>query len=365
MNILCVIDCLGSGGSQRQIVELALGFKEKGHTVTFLTYHDIPFYNPILLQEGIAIHCIGECNYLLRILRMRRFIRKGHYKGVLAFLEGPCFISEIAGIPFKKWKLAISEGSANPAIYKSVKHIIYRLFHVFADYVVANSHANMKIVRNINPFLRNAKCKVIYNLIDFRKWKPLENYIPRKDGLLKIIVVASHQYLKNLNGLIDAVSLLTPEERSRIRIHWYGDRIVEPYVDGSFPEGKKKVVELGLEQVIQFFPATNPIMPKMQEADALGLFSYYEGFPNVVGEAMACRKPILCSSVSDLPDMLSHDSNLLCKADDPISICSAIRYLLNIPTEKLIQLGYKNEELAKEAFEREKNMMAYLELLIS
>lgn len=365
MNILCVIDCLGSGGFQRQIVELALGFKEKGHAVTFLTYHNIPFFNPILLNEGIAIHCIEEKNYLLRILKMRHFIRKGHYKGVLAFQEGPCFICEVAGLPFKKWKLAISEGSANPGIYKSVKHIIYRLFHVFADYVVANSHANMKIVRTINPFLRDSKCKVIYNLIDFRKWKPLEEYVPRKDGIVRIIVVASHQYLKNLNGLILAVSLLAPEEKDKIRIHWYGDRIEKPYVDGSFPEGKKMIEEHGLNAVIHFFPATNPIMPKMQEADALGLFSYYEGFPNVVGEAMACRKPVICSSVSDLPDMLSHNSNLLCKADNPGSIRDCLRYLINISTEELISLGYKNEELAKEAFEREKNMLAYLKLLVS
>ena len=35
MNILCVIDILGSGGAQRQLVNIAIGFKERGHTVSF------------------------------------------------------------------------------------------------------------------------------------------------------------------------------------------------------------------------------------------------------------------------------------------------------------------------------------------
>lgn len=39
MKILCVIDCLGSGGAQRQLVNLATAFKEKGHEVSFLVYH--------------------------------------------------------------------------------------------------------------------------------------------------------------------------------------------------------------------------------------------------------------------------------------------------------------------------------------
>jgi len=38
MIILCVIDTLGSGGAQRQLVNIAIGFKERGHTVSFLVY---------------------------------------------------------------------------------------------------------------------------------------------------------------------------------------------------------------------------------------------------------------------------------------------------------------------------------------
>jgi glycosyltransferase involved in cell wall biosynthesis len=363
MKILCVIDCLGSGGSQRQIVELALGFKEMGHHVSFLTYHNIEFYNPILINAGIAITCVQEKNYLLRLIKMRRFIRAGNFDGVVAFLEGPNFICEFAGLPYKSWKLVVSEGSANPNIFKSFKHLFYRLFHVFADFVVANSYANMKIIQKINPFLSRAKCKVIHNIIDFNKWKPLETYVPRKNKRLELIVVASHQYLKNLNGIVEALSMMSEEEKSRIKIDWYGDKLTEPYFDNSYVEGLQKIQDYHLDHIITFHPATNPILPKIQEADALGLFSYYEGFPNVICEAMACGKPIVCTSVSDLPDLLSYNKNLLCDPADPKSIKQAISYLINLQIDELVQIGQKNVEIAKKIFMKEKNVTEYLQLL--
>lgn len=116
MNILCVIDTLGAGGAQRQIVELAKGFVRRGHDVEFLTYYPIPFFNSVLESEGIHIFCIEESNYLMRLLKMRRFIRGRKYDAVLSFLEGANFICQVAGFPTRKWKLVVGERSANPEI---------------------------------------------------------------------------------------------------------------------------------------------------------------------------------------------------------------------------------------------------------
>ena len=209
MKILCVIDSLGSGGAQRQLVNLAIGFKGKGYEVSFLVYHSINFFKETLDENHIAVHEIIDPNYVKRLLKMRRFIRKGEYDSVLSFLEAANFICEISGLPWRKWKLVVGERSANPTILKSFKLKAYRWFHPLADYVVANSHANLSLIQKINPLLPKKKCQVIYNIVDFEKWKPDENYIPLKEGKLRIIIAASHRYLKNLNGLVEAVNLLS------------------------------------------------------------------------------------------------------------------------------------------------------------
>ena len=215
MKILCVIDSLGSGGAQRQLVNLALAFKEKGHEVSFLVYHSQPFYYPLLKKEGIEVIEVVEPNYLKRLFKMRKVIRCGGYDAVLSFLEAANFICEVSGFPFRKWRLVVGERSANPAILKSFKLRFYRFFHIFADVVVANSYENIKLVKKVNPLLSDKKLQVIYNLIDFEKWQPKpENYIFRKNGKFNLIVVASHQYLKNLMGLVEAVNFLNDDEKN-------------------------------------------------------------------------------------------------------------------------------------------------------
>lgn len=358
MKILCVIDYLGSGGAQRQLVELALGFKERGHEVFFLTYHQNTFYDSILEKASIQITCIKESNYLKRFLKMRRFIRQGKYDAVLSFLEAANFICEVSGFPSRKWKLVVGERSANPNILKSVKLKVYRWFHLFADYVVANSHSNMKIVRSINSFLPDSKCKVIYNLVDFNRWKPSSVYTPRKEGKFKLIIAAGHRYLKNLNGLVEALKMLSPAEHSRLTIEWYGDSD-----DKSLSDAMIKIKKNHLEDVIFFSPATHEITSKVQEADAVGLFSFYEGFPNTICEGMACGKPVICSAVSDVPLFLNASDKLLCDHSDHRSIRDAIIYLLSLSNEQLVTIGNINLEIAKKNFDTDFIVKEYLELL--
>jgi glycosyltransferase involved in cell wall biosynthesis len=357
MNILCVIDSLGSGGAQRQLVELAKGFKDKGHVVSFLTYHALSFYNETLENQGIGIVCIEEPNYLLRLWKMRRFIRKGEFDAVLSFLEAANFICEVAGLPSRKWKLVVGERNANPAIMKSVKLRSYRWFHFFTDYVVANSNANMQMVLTINPLLKRQKCKVIYNIVDMSKWLPLLEYVPRKNRVLQIVVAARYEYQKNVEGMIEAVNLLNKEERMQLHIEWFG---------ANFNLTKEKAVlktnKYKLDDYLIFYDETHEICKKIQQADVVGLFSFYEGLPNVVCEGMSAGKPIIASTVSDVPLLIS-DSSLLFDPTNPISIKNAISHLLSLTVSDLKVIGEQNREQARKLFDKEDIVQSYLQLL--
>jgi len=365
VKILCVIDNLGPGGAQRQLVELAIGFKEKDNEVCFLTYYNNPFFNASLEKAGISVTCINEPDYLRRLVKMRSFIRKGHFNAVLSFLEGANFICEFAGIPFRKWRLIVGERSADPKILKSPKLIIYRWFHIFADFIVANSDSNIELVRSANPFLSQNRCKVIFNLVDFNRWKPVPEFEFRKNGKFKLLISSNHIYTKNLNGLVEALALLKREELDKIEIEWYGGRIAEPYVDSSFPDAMQKIRDLNIGKVISFYSPTNEIAQKMQNADAIGLFSFIEGLPNAVCEGMACAKPVICSKVSDLSDLLVSDENLLFDPADPQSITASIRYLLSLRNDQLRRIGLENQRVARELFNKEKIISSYLNLLKS
>lgn len=363
MKILCVIDSLGSGGAQRQLVELSKGFKDSGYDVSFLVYHDQNFFKIFLEEANITVNAVIESNYIKRLLKMRKYIRHGSFDAVLSFLEAPNFICEISGFPYRKWKLVVGERSAKPGIRKSPILILLRWFHSFADSIVANSNANIRIVLSVNPLLPRSKCSIIYNAIDLDIWKPSFNYIPQNDDKLKLTVIASHRFVKNLNGLIEALASLSSFEKSKILVEWYGDRVVEPFFDNSFPEARQKITLLNLDKIITFYPVTIDIIQKIQKTDVIGLFSFYEGMPNTICEGMACGKPVICSAVSDLPSLLSYDNNLLFDPYDPQSVRRTLSYLIGLQKEQLSAIGAKNLKIAREKFEKRLIITQYLALL--
>lgn len=358
MKILCVIDSLGSGGAQRQLVGLAIGFKEKGHDVSILVYHNNNFFKKLLDEVKISVNAVIEPNYLKRLFKMRKYIRKGNYDAILSFLEAPNFICEIAGMPWRKWKLIVGERSANPEILTLFKLKAFRWFHLFADKIVANSHENVRLVKKINPILNNSKCKVIYNLVDLESWQPKSDYIFRKEGKLRIVVVASHQYLKNLNGLIEGVQLLSSSEKETLRIDWYGG----VRLDDSKEASLEKINKYGLKNIFHFFEPIHEIGEKMNEADVVGLFSFYEGLPNVICEAMIIGKPIISSSVSDIPNILKFDSDCFFDPSNFNDISRVLSYILSLTEEKLLEIGARNKSLGSKLFNKNKIISEYLTL---
>lgn len=367
MKILCVIDSLCAGGAQRQLIELALGFKEKLHQVSFLTYHNITFYKPILDKSEITVTCIEEPNYLFRLLKMRAFIRQGKYDTVISFLEAANFICEFSGLPFRKWRLIVGERNADPEISRSIRLKMYRWFHIFADYIVANSSANIRLVKRVNPFLKLGKCEVIYNIVDFKLFNPENQKTARKDSRINLIVAARLEYQKNLLGLVDALIMLNDDQKSKIKINWYGEvyenqsNRYNEYIQIAF----EKIRQNKLGDIISFHPACQNINILLQESDAVGLFSLFEGLPNIICEAMASAKPVICSNVSDISLLISYDRNLLFDPADPRSIKDAIIYLMNLSSEQLIQIGSTNEAIAKKMFDREEILSKYLQLMVA
>ena len=356
-NILLCIDSLGSGGAQRQLVNLGIYFKKLGHEITILVYHEEKFYLDFLKKNNIKYVFIKNKNFLDRIIKIRNFIRKNNFDKIISFLEGSNFIVTLAGFPKRDWVLILGERNANPNILRSLKLIIYRWFHFFSDYIVSNSKANINLVKKINPFLSKKRMKVIYNSVDLNYWIP-KNY----DSLIKndkynILVGATHEERKNARGMLKAISNLSEFERSKLSVKWYGR------FDNSFPATVNLTKKLGLQDIVKYYPATSDIKEKMISSDIVGLFSYYEGLPNIICEAMSLGKPIMTSGIADLPIILKNTENIQFSKKNIKDIERGFRKLINTPKPKLIRLGEKNRLIAENLFDVKNSAKEYLELL--
>lgn len=358
MKIICVIDSLGSGGAQRQIVELAKGLKQKGNDVSFVIYHNISFFKTELDAYEINVKVIEESNYIKRILKIRNYIRNSDVDGVISFLEGANFICELAGFPFRKWTLIVGERSSDPRISKSIKRVFLRWMHIFSDAIVSNSFQNIKIIKGIVPFLLNNKTHVIYNILDHNHWKINNQYEPLKKDKLEIVVAATHLYYKNLVGLIEAVNILSDLEKKKLAINWYG----KAGNDNSLIDAKKKLHFYNLNHVIKLHDETENIINIYQNCDAVGLFSFFEGLPNTVCEGMMLQKPVIASDISDIPRLIDNH-NAIFNPNNIREIKRSLSWLISLSKDQLLEIGLKNKKNAMQFFSKEKNVSLYLKYL--
>lgn len=361
MKIVCFIDHLGPGGAQRQITSLAVLFKERGHYVELLTYYPNDFFLSILERAGIPVCCINEANPIRRINRVRRILRRGNQDAVLSFLDTPNFIACCSAIGGRKWSLVVGERSARLRSFTNSKDKLFRMANVFADHIVCNSYNAQRIWLNYLPVF-GAKLHTLYNPVIINDGQINYGYKPKRDGKLHLVVAAGYRRLKNMAGLVTAVNLLDSEYRKQLVIEWYGD--IDDY-EGSAPfdETIAKIREYNLQENIFLHPATKDILSIMAQADVVGLFSHYEGLPNVICEGMTLGKPIIMSRVSDFDYLVDERNGFLCNANDPESIAAAICALIDMPIAELVRMGDASQAKSKALFDKTAIIDSYLNLL--
>lgn len=85
-------------------------------------------------------------------------------------------------------------------------------------------------------------------------------------------------------------------------------------------------------------------MPEVMCAlDLLCLASLSEGFPNVLGEAMACATPAVSSDVGDAREIVG-DGALIAPIGDARALAGCIGYVLDLPEQERRALGQKQRQ---------------------
>src|SRR5690606_1351472 len=97
-----------------------------------------------------------------------------------------------------------------------------------------------------------------------------------------------------------------------------------------------------LQDIIFLHPVTSNIDEKIIKADVVGLFSFYEGMPNIICEGMAYGKPVLCSNISDMSVILEHNLNQVFDPNKLETVVKGLRYYLKLNKADLLVLGNEN-----------------------
>ena len=353
--ILLTTENLGSGGAERQICGLASMLTKVGFPCRLITYVENQFYEPYLRQHGVDYQFVPELwNKKTRVFKAAKYVRQYKPDVVISFLPSVNKTMCLAKLFFKA-KLMVSERNNNTCITRGDK-IQFNLYRM-ADAIVPNSNSQGKFICNNFPFLCK-KVHPIINFVDVNRFTPSET--PVRNNTLRIVTVARYTQQKNVLTYLKAVRM-AKDMGLNVHFDWYGDK---KHNAAYFAEIEKEYQQLDIADYLTLHDPKQKIEEEYRKADIFCLPSLFEGYPNVVAEAMSCGLPILCSNVYENPYIVEEGVNgFLFDPKKPEAIANAIKKMVRLSYENRQEMGKRNRQLCLKRNTEEAFLKSYVELI--
>lgn len=357
-NILFISGTLGSGGAERQIVNISSLLSDKGYNVDIICYGKDDFYSYLFKDKNISITTITTSTKIKLVYEIKRYIKKNKIDIVISFLDIPNFINVILSFYCKNYRVVTGVRSATS--FLSFRKKMFSHFQKYSDVIVFNSKNSRGIWEEKYTKTSNI-LRTIYNTINLPRLD--SKYIPRENGITHIIVAASYQYLKNPIGLITAVSLLNKDEKRKVRIDWYGRKEVTLGNTKVFDESMELISKYNLNSVIYLHDETKDIINKMNKADLVALFSRVEGLPNAICEGMMLGKPIIMTKVSDYNILVDKSNGFICEWNKISTIKDVLIKAINLSPNQLSNMGIQSKVKAQVLFSENQIIKKWIDII--
>ncbi len=337
-SIFFLIRSLELGGAERQLALLARGLQERGHRIVVAVFYHGGPYQKELQQAGVRVLSLEKLGrwdipgFLWRYIRALKATRPAVLH---AYLGMPNILSLLARLVLPGVRIVWGLRASNMDMkrYDWLQRLAWWIecrLSRYADLIIVNSHAG-KAFAGESSFPVE-KMQVIANGIDvdrFRYDRTAGQAVRRQLGIADdAVVIGLVGRLDPMKGY--SVLLQAAAELARMK-DW---RHVCFVCVGNGPEGyRQRLYALttlkGLDDKV-IWPGTRTDLPAVYSSfDIFTSTSVFgEGFPNVIGEAMACGLPCVVTDVGDAARIVG-DLGIVVAPDDARALVDAWQRILS------------------------------------
>lgn len=330
--------------------------KKEGYDVEVCYYVNKDFYLPYLQKNGVSSCYLSEASDpRKRFFVLRRHIKRFCPDTVISFSASSSMIVCLMRLLGTKFNLIVSERNTTQHLNnrERLKFFLYR----WADHIVPNSKSQGDFINKFFPGL-SSKVKVITNFVETETFSPAET-IYHKGDRVRMICVGRLMPQKNIPIFMDAIGKVINKGFS-LQLDWFGQDFQDDYSNECHNALRKNK----LDDVFFFHKPSSVIQEEYQRADVFCLPSLYEGFPNVLCEAMSCGLPVLCSRVCDNPNIVQEGINgMMFEPNNSDDIAGVIERFLLLPEKKKQDMSSKGREIAVGLFSKDVFINQYLKLV--
>lgn len=371
MKIALVISSLSYGGAQRVLVLIAEGFHKKGYEVAVVTIDGIDkdFYTLSAGIQRVALDIAGNSltslhavwNNLYRLWILRQVIYSLQPDVVISFLDIINIMTSLALTQIKYPVIATEHCVPSLLSDQLVWERLRRITYPNLEKIVSVSQG----VDSYFDWLPKAKRTVIYNPIDpsallQRTGKPtsdrlLDGRASSREDTRTLIAMGRLTKQKGFDLLLQAFARLKD-----IHIEWTLTILGEGELRTELECLREK---LGLSGQVRFPGVVKNPYEILRLADIFVMSSRFEGFGNVLIEAMACGLPVIATDCPCGPREIIRDGvdGILVPNKDVEALATAMDRLMSDEGERKRLSDCASK--AVERFSLEKVMGMWEELL--
>lgn len=313
MKLLIVASSLQIGGEQRVLSILTNSFVKKDIDVTIYSLTRKPEKQFVFNDRVRIIYNDNSDNGIKnfkRIKKIRKLITENEYDVVLGFAMIPSVLCSFAA--FGKCPVIVTERN-DPRVYSNKMKIIrYVAYHLCNKGIFQTNDA-----AEYFPFIKNKV--IISNPLNMEVLP--EVYQGERDK--RIVNTSRLVPEKNQAMLVRAFASLH-KKYPEYRLAFYGDG---PEKNELLALGK----ELGIENKMEIYPATNKVLNIIKKDSIFVLTSNHEGFPNSLAEALALGIPSISTDcrIGGPKEMIDSGKNgLLFPVGDTTALTSKLDELM-------------------------------------
>lgn len=358
--ILFLITTMGTGGADRQVVELSSRLKNRGHEILVLSIRppgpmakDLIAHRVNFLSIAIDKVTLFQGGKALRdtINIVRKFqphIIHSHmiHANILArltrlFVHVPVLICTAHSIDERGHK-----GSGR------MRTLLYRLTDPLCDLTTQVSHAGLERYIRIGAVPKH-KIRYVPNGVDTRRFAPdpeTRARTRRELGFDKEFVwLAVGRFVPQK----DYTTMLYAFASAKTK---YPDTYLLIAGDGPLRLSMETLAqELGIKERVRFLGVRHDIPELMNAADGYLLSSFWEGMPMVLLEAHAVGLPIVATDVGGNREVvLDGKTGFLVPPKNPETLAQAMLRLIGLPEEERQRMGREGRKHVEENFSIER-----------
>lgn len=336
VRVLHLVDTLNMGGTENQLVQLALRMQSLGHHVTVGCLRAEGTLLPVLQRAGIPVVEFRKEKTLLslkgarQLLRLAAFLRKERFEVVHAH----DLWANLLGVPaarLARIPVVISSRRYLNDLewYTPLRNRVIRFIYRLSTRVIVNSKAVRERLVGTDR-LPPKRILILYNAVDVGRFAGVRRnrakLLPNIGQRSNVIAVLANMYsrVKGHACLISAAGIVCKSEPDTFFL------LIGDGRERSALEAQAR--EAGLDKNVVFLGPRTDVPELLACCDLSVLPSEAEAFPNAILESMSAGLPVVATAAGGSKEIIENGTNgLLVQPGSPEALAAAILRVIRDP----------------------------------